>query len=256
MRPQGHASISPTHPRARAVCDRCYFTYNHDQLQWQYDWQGPKIQNKRILVCMSCLDKMQENGQRTILIPADPIPITNARPEIKVSDNNPLSTIGANASPLLWQYGSQIGNMIQNGGIAAAFDSNTNKPAAFSATIATANSSFNNYVGINWTGSVTGLPPGLLPTTIQHAVGSYNIYGPNDTTIGSTGYVIQGSQVNAGWGSWTTIASGNSAGTVGEVISGTTTPLLGGGNYQFHRAAFWGGAGSIMAAQVQFYTTN
>lgn len=74
-----HASVSMAHPRALGVCDRCGFVYNHDDLQWQYQWAGPKLQNLRILVCKSCLDEPQEQ-LRTIILPPDPIPISNPRP--------------------------------------------------------------------------------------------------------------------------------------------------------------------------------
>lgn len=74
-----HASVDSRKPRAFGVCDRCGFVYNHDRLQWQYQWIGPKLQNLRILVCQTCLDAPQEQ-LRTLLIPADPMPIPNPRP--------------------------------------------------------------------------------------------------------------------------------------------------------------------------------
>lgn len=74
----GRAQISSSSPRAAAVCDRCGFVYNHVDLQWQYDWAGAAVINKRILVCRSCLDQMQEQ-LRAIVLPADPMPIQNPR---------------------------------------------------------------------------------------------------------------------------------------------------------------------------------
>lgn len=253
MRPQGRSEISPTHPRALAICDRCGFRYNHDQLKWQYDWRGPGLQNIRVLVCDSCTDKPQQNGQRTIILPADPIPIMNARPEFYVTDNNPLSAIGANPSPLLWQYGSRIGTMTKSAGVASAFDGNPNKPTFMSASIVTVDSSFDNYVGINW----TGYPPTASSTinlpTITHTLSSYTIIAPNDGPFGSSAYVVQGSNLNAGWGTWTTISSGTTLQSIGEVISGT--PVFG-GRFQFHRVAFAGGIGPISVAQVSFSVSD
>lgn len=75
-----HASVDPRSPRALGTCDRCGFVYNHYQLAWQFQWQGPKLQNQRILVCPTCLDEPQENI-RTIIVPPDPIPIYNPRPD-------------------------------------------------------------------------------------------------------------------------------------------------------------------------------
>lgn len=74
-----HANVSPSNPRAFAVCDRCGFVYNHYMLSWQYQWAGPKLQNLRILVCDTCMDVPQEQ-LRTIILPPDPIPIYNSRP--------------------------------------------------------------------------------------------------------------------------------------------------------------------------------
>jgi hypothetical protein len=74
----GRAKTSATNPQAHAICDRCGFRYNHAELKWQYDWRGAMIQNIRILVCDTCLDTPQEQ-LRSIVVPADPTPIVNAR---------------------------------------------------------------------------------------------------------------------------------------------------------------------------------
>jgi len=78
MRPHGRAKVSARNPRAFGICDRCGFLYNHDRLQWQYDWAGASLINKRILVCNSCLDVPQQQ-LRAIVVPADPVPIQNPR---------------------------------------------------------------------------------------------------------------------------------------------------------------------------------
>ena len=76
----GRATTSSTNPRAFAICDRCALWYNHDQLRWQYDWAGASLINKRLLVCERCYDTPQEQ-LRSIIIPADPVPIVNPRVE-------------------------------------------------------------------------------------------------------------------------------------------------------------------------------
>lgn len=76
----GRARVSSTNPEAQAVCDRCGIWYNFNDLQWQFDWRGATLQNIRILVCSKCLDVPQEQ-LRAITLPADPLPIINARPE-------------------------------------------------------------------------------------------------------------------------------------------------------------------------------
>ena len=249
MRPTGRADVSQTKPRAHAICDRCGARYNHDRLRWQFDWRGPRVQNLRYLVCESCYDKAQQSGQRTIILPADPVPINNARPEMYVSDNNALSVIGQDANQATWQYGTRIGTMVNAAGINAAFDGNPYKPAHLSASISVSRSSYRNYVGINWTGNQNTLaaPSTMLAPVITHTLSSYTISSPIDSAFGSSAYVVQGSPVNSAWGGWTTLASGSIAGTVGEVISGTPT----GGRYQFNRVAFLGdGVRAIYVSQV------
>lgn len=74
----GRARTSSSTPQAHAICDRCGFRYNHTDLQWQYDWRGAALQNIRILICNTCLDTPQEQ-LRAIVVPADPVPIMQAR---------------------------------------------------------------------------------------------------------------------------------------------------------------------------------
>src|SRR5206468_3783848 len=96
MRPHGRAQISARSPRALGICQRCSFTYNLDQLLWQWDWQqGPRLKNLRIKVCPTCMDVPQENG-RTIVLPPDPVPIEYPLPENYVAADNPLSYLGYN----------------------------------------------------------------------------------------------------------------------------------------------------------------
>lgn len=74
----GRARTSSTNPQAHAICDRCGFRYNHVNLRWQYDWRGASMQNIKLLVCNSCMDTPQSQ-LRAIVVPADPVPITNPR---------------------------------------------------------------------------------------------------------------------------------------------------------------------------------
>ena len=76
----GRAVTNPESPRAFAVCDNCRFWYNHHRLRWQREWSGTQIINKGFLVCDGCLDK--PNPQlKARLMPPDPVPIANPRPE-------------------------------------------------------------------------------------------------------------------------------------------------------------------------------
>lgn len=254
MRFHGRASVDVNRPEAWGVCDRCGFLYQHRNLIWQHDWRGPQLQNLRILVCIACLDKSQENGQRTFVLPPDPVAIKNARPETYVLDNNPLSAIGANASPSLWRFSAQIGTLTAGGGVPAAFDSNTNKPSWMCSNLSISGSSYNNYIGINWQGDVSGIttPSSLMARIITHVVSSFTATAPNDQSFlgqTTTNWVFQGSPVNTTlYGAWTTLSSGTTAGTVGEIISAEPT----GGSYQFHRLAFLGDQTNLVAiAQLE-----
>lgn len=78
---KGRARVNARYPQAFAICDRCGIRYNHADLVWQYEWAGTGLQNQRILVCQrTCLDEPNEQ-LRVYVLPADPIPIRNPRPE-------------------------------------------------------------------------------------------------------------------------------------------------------------------------------
>lgn len=256
MRAHGRYFVDQNHPRALATCDRCGFIYNHDQLRWEMQWVGPKLQNQRFLVCDRCWDVPQEQ-LRTIVLPPDPIPIQNARPENYIGDNNPISGIGASPNFALDQQTNSafIGNITGGAGIAAAFDGNVYKVAHLSAKSPTiSNSSFDNYIGVNWRGYVAATQPANLPApSIKHTITSFAIYAPQDRSFlpAATDYVIQASQSGAAvFGAWTTLASGTTAGTAGEVIEAQCGQSQ---TSQFHRVAFQGdGTNYVTVAQVQF----
>lgn len=80
MRRTGRAVVNPYALDASAICDRCGMRYNHSSLSWQYQWGGEQLINLKLLVCSICLDVPQEQF-RTIVLPADPAPISDPRPE-------------------------------------------------------------------------------------------------------------------------------------------------------------------------------
>lgn len=75
----GRARISAVAPQAAGQCDRCGFMFTLSKLQWQMDYAGAGLVNKRLLVCHSCMDRPQDQF-RAIVIPADPVPVQNPRP--------------------------------------------------------------------------------------------------------------------------------------------------------------------------------
>ena len=92
------ASTNPSNPAAWATSDRSGFVVNHKDMAWQREWAGNQIINKRILVHPSELDKLQEQF-RSLVLPPDPVPIMNARPEpYSIDESGPVMTqLTANA---------------------------------------------------------------------------------------------------------------------------------------------------------------
>lgn len=92
MRPHPRrAATDPSSPAAWATSDRSGLIGNHRNLQWQFDYAGAKLINKRILVHDDELDVPQRQ-LGTIVLPPDPMPIRNARPEQYNIDEWPVST--------------------------------------------------------------------------------------------------------------------------------------------------------------------
>lgn len=92
MRPHPRrAATDPTNPRAWGTSDRNGHIGNHENMQWQWDWAGTQLINKRILVHADELDEPQRQ-LGTIILPPDPTPIMNARPEAYLIDEVPVSS--------------------------------------------------------------------------------------------------------------------------------------------------------------------
>lgn len=249
MRPHGRANISETRPEALAVCDFCGFIFNHNRLDWQMDWRGATIRNLGFLTCATCADVYQQNGQRTVILPPDPVPIKNARPQQYVLADNPVSPIGLTLTSNE-PAGGFFGTMTGGGGVVSAFNGVINKPA-HQCAYSIATTSYEGYVAKNWSPYQGGItePASLSAPVRTHSLSSFSAYAPNDQSFISSApadWVVQGSPNSV---SWITISSGTAAGTVGETISQTLT----GDRYQFHRLAFLGdGVTAIYVAQVQF----
>jgi len=229
-RPHGRAKVSSRNPRAWGVCDFCGAIYNRDELQWQYEWAGPRIVNQNMLVCESCYDTPQEQ-LRSIVLPTDPVPIDDPRIERYVLNDNPVSPLGTN-----------IGSLLQGAGLQAAFDSNANKPFGMSAVLFTSTLLDTNYVGKSWVGMDPNNP--TQGVTARRFVAT----APNNASFlgaGTTVYAFQGSDLPVGW---TTLYTGTTTGVVGEIIDVTLTPTDG---YLYHRFVITGdGITSASVAQL------
>ena len=86
MRPHPRrARTNPIDPQAWGTCDRSGFIANQRNLQWQYEWAGTQLINKRVLVAPDMYDT--PNRQLgTIILSPDPVSIMNARPEAYAID--------------------------------------------------------------------------------------------------------------------------------------------------------------------------
>jgi len=76
----GRAEIDPFAPQAVGICDGCGFVHNLRSLNWQFEYAGTALIDKRLRKCAICLDKPNDQ-LRTIRLPPDPDPIFDARPE-------------------------------------------------------------------------------------------------------------------------------------------------------------------------------
>lgn len=91
MRPHPRrARTDSSSPEAWATSDRAGWIGNQRDLKWQLEWAGTKLINKRILVYEDEYDT--PNRQLgTLILPPDPVPIMNARPEQYAIDEQPVS---------------------------------------------------------------------------------------------------------------------------------------------------------------------
>lgn len=76
----GRATINATAPRAVGICDRCGFLFDLNALRFQFDWAGTAMVNRHLRVCSTCYDRPQEQ-LRAIVLPPDPPPVNQPRPE-------------------------------------------------------------------------------------------------------------------------------------------------------------------------------
>lgn len=87
------ADTDPTYPRAWATDDRSGFVTNLHKLRWEVQWAGNELIRTGFLVAEPYYDQPQEQF-RTIILPADPPPVFNARPEPYVIDETDWLTTG------------------------------------------------------------------------------------------------------------------------------------------------------------------
>ena len=80
----GRARVDPRNPQAFGCCDNCGEWRNLADLAWEQQWMGPNLLRTGFRVCRDrCLDVPQPQ-LRTIILPPDPIPVRDPRPELYV----------------------------------------------------------------------------------------------------------------------------------------------------------------------------
>lgn len=99
MRPHPRrARVDASSPRAWATSDRNGMISNHEDMSFQYDWAGTGLVNKKILVSQDELD-IPQRQLGAVILPPDPMPILNARPEnyaIDEASSQPYTTEDGN----------------------------------------------------------------------------------------------------------------------------------------------------------------
>ncbi len=76
--------INVRKPKALGECDRCGFWHLHANMRRQFQWAGNTLRDTGLLVGLDCLDVPQQQ-LRSIILPADPLPIINARPSPNIT---------------------------------------------------------------------------------------------------------------------------------------------------------------------------
>ena len=80
-----NARVDPQNPQCWGTDDRTGFLSNLGDLHWQMEWAGTTLRNTKLLVREKSLDTPSP-WFRSIVLPADPPPIMNARPEAYTID--------------------------------------------------------------------------------------------------------------------------------------------------------------------------
>lgn len=132
----GRAVVSATNPRAQAVCDRCGIWTNFYRLRNQVAWRGAALLPTYIFVCDQCWDVPTEQ-LRALVIPADPLPIVQARTEPFLQDERTTMALAGGTT-----------------------DPTTGLPIPATTTLSTV-------PGVGMTPEPIGRPTGLLPGAIM-----------------------------------------------------------------------------------------
>lgn len=92
-RPHPKYASNDAHDGPWTVCDRCGFNWSQNRMAWQFDYRGGSTPQKTgFLHCPRCMDGLNFQ-QKLVIIPPDPPPFFNTRPEpYAVDETNWLTT--------------------------------------------------------------------------------------------------------------------------------------------------------------------
>jgi hypothetical protein len=155
------------------------------------------------------------------------------------SSRDDYSNPGA-ASLIAQGTGTPIGDMVNNGGLAAAFDSNTSQATGACAAFADGGVQGSGYVGKDW---------GVATTK---TVVEFTVTAPNNQTLSDHTVKLRGSANGSAWTDLMSTVAGPASGATLNVTSGitTTTP------YRYHSVLLTKGGANIYCAEVTFSETG
>jgi hypothetical protein len=94
-RVHGRAEVDPRAPKPFGICDFCGIQYNLEDLSPQLRYAGRGLINSQLLNCRRCKD-IPAPFVVPVILPPDPDPIMNARPEAyTIDEQGPTQTLSA-----------------------------------------------------------------------------------------------------------------------------------------------------------------
>lgn len=83
------AEVNADSPQGWSTCDQCGWQTNLNKMSWEKQWYGPTLRNTGFLLCQVCNEKSKPAPfLQTLILPPDPPPLMNARPENYDADEN------------------------------------------------------------------------------------------------------------------------------------------------------------------------
>ena len=98
LKANGFARVRARSPEAFGICDTCGFQFNRTDLVAQMEYQGNALQKTGFMVCTRTCNDVPQPQLTTPILPNDPYPILDPRPELHIEDNFELASTSGPAS--------------------------------------------------------------------------------------------------------------------------------------------------------------